>query len=1433
MRNLVALERRATALRPQEAREDVADAECTFAVDRGDQRAFFLGASGRIDVLDLSDSEADQTTDELVDLGEALPDARAGDAKWRWVHYVTELDALVCACTDGALATVDVEARFADEIGSLDGGIRALAWSSDQEKLAMVTGVGTLVVMNQQWDVLHEVQWEALLPSGVRRAAQEEAQCVELCWREDGRFLAMNAPTVDDNAAAGSSTQQKVLVFTDELELHAVGRLEDGRPIPALGRALHWSPNQSLLASSEARNDRLWVVFFERNGLRHGEFQLPSEFSRLNDWDVARVEWNADSDVLAVHLRTGRDAHSVIQLWTRGNYHWYLKQERRWPNNELIGFEWDDESSGKLYFLTHQASPQSVATADGDLAPLTLVQEEFTWDITSVERQTPLSSSAGEISAADESKSLKSVAVTGVIDGCKLLLTPLHQALVPPPFALRTVELSASVNSVAFDARSETLLCLSSTRELYVVRDYLSPNPAVVMLKTSSDSDLDLSSLLWASYDPQSHRLAFAAKSGWFDALLLGLCVVGDGSEDPVVTTTQVDGVTGIRRACAVLVASGMSRSDQGQNQHGVNDDNSPPSSPLMALQCHNGDVYSLSVGEDSPEFTCPAPHRVAQSLPAYSHLAVVQSNTHASEAMTIIGLQQRNARLFVGARALVSGCSSFRLCPVSSTLLCTTVGSEAELRMLPLAAVVHAGDSSLANSPPGHQIPLEARKIEQGARLVAVIGDRAGVVLQMPRGNLECVSPRLLVLALVLASIRRHSIAAALELCRTHRLDMNLLVDFDREGFLASFNACLLRELIESRPARVVSDRLCLFVTNLHPVDVWRDKYEPQFRAFGPPVASSDVKDEQTRGSSDSDGNDKVNAVCVALMHAIRSRLEHVHTSEQGEAGEVDALLLPYLTCAVKHSPPQFVEALTKIQELSSGQIGPKHQQRQRAALKHLVLLTHADTLFDEALGMYDLPLVRQVAAFSDRDPRSYAPLLDELAAIRDLNERKLRIDMHLERFDRALAHLSVLVRDAIASGRSSDELSALEERVESLVARGSLYSLALGLFRDLPDLRRRLTLLHGQHLEAEKKFTDAAYVYLSVSAASDAQRAFALARQWQMALSLAIRAQQSREQVRQLAYQIAEDMLSHQSSPKDITEIAQVYAEYCGDLDEAVALLVTHKQWREAMRLALLHERGDLVETDVEPGVLQCHEELVEELQKQEAAYIKNWRRLDAIQTQKRLFKMYGIDGKRWNHGQDDDAESDVRSLVSSAASSALSSASMSSVGSHNSARSIGNFSMQSLASATSSHFYATQALQQQGGDAAVPGKSKGKNKGGMPSRRERRNRMKQGGAEEEAYVAQQLTELQPSGALRREVKELLEMLVLFGHTDRAQKLQTQLTAFERRVDVENPPPSATPTSPKAESDESAKTEQIVAPTSSWRLEALAPFTATGLQE
>lgn len=95
------------------------------------------------------------------------------------------------------------------------------------------------------------------------------------------------------------------------------------------------------------REDRHDIVFFERNGLRHGEFGIRANDLGLgtktegNEWKwgykVRELSWSCDSNVLGIWIE--RDAGDIgqswcyvhelsllitfiVQLWTTRNYHW-------------------------------------------------------------------------------------------------------------------------------------------------------------------------------------------------------------------------------------------------------------------------------------------------------------------------------------------------------------------------------------------------------------------------------------------------------------------------------------------------------------------------------------------------------------------------------------------------------------------------------------------------------------------------------------------------------------------------------------------------------------------------------------------------------------------------------------------------------------------------------------------------------------------------------------------------------------------------------------------------------------------------------------------------------------------------------------------------------------------------------------------------------
>lgn len=107
--------------------------------------------------------------------------------------------------------------------------------------------------------------------------------------------------------------------------------------------------------------------------------------------------------------------------------------------------------------------------------------------------------------------------------------------------------------------------------------------------------------------------------------------------------------------------------------------------------------------------------------------------------------------------------------------------------------------------------------------------------------------------------------------------------------------------------------------------------------------------------------------------------------------------------------------------------------------AVKYIIFLVDANSLFDTALGMYDFSLVLMIAQHAQKDPREYLPFLRELRAL-DKFYQRFRIDDHLKRHAKALRNLSL----------------AGEERFEEALAyveRHQLYEAALDIWRDTDE--------------------------------------------------------------------------------------------------------------------------------------------------------------------------------------------------------------------------------------------------------------------------------------------------------------------------------------------------------------------------------------------
>lgn len=252
-------------------------------------------------------------------------------------------------------------------VGSVDEGITAAAWSPDEEVLAITTGASTFLLMTRGFEPIKDV---TLSPSdlnaskhvsvgwgksetqfkGKRAKAMRDPTVPEkidegvlspydddvtqISWRGDGTYLAIS--TVEE------SQRRLIRVYSRDGSLDSVSE-----PVDGLEGPLSWRPAGNLMAGIQRFPDRLDVVFFERNGLRHGEFTLRISPEKVPDENILELIWNGDSSVLAICFK------DKVQLWSIGNYHWYLKQELLFPDELKVGLhglvvQWHPESPLRL-----------------------------------------------------------------------------------------------------------------------------------------------------------------------------------------------------------------------------------------------------------------------------------------------------------------------------------------------------------------------------------------------------------------------------------------------------------------------------------------------------------------------------------------------------------------------------------------------------------------------------------------------------------------------------------------------------------------------------------------------------------------------------------------------------------------------------------------------------------------------------------------------------------------------------------------------------------------------------------------------------------------------------------------------------------------------------------------------------------------------------
>ncbi|XP_056425712.1 elongator complex protein 1 isoform X3 [Hyla sarda] len=1090
------------------------------------------------------------------------------------IQDVPDQESVCIATATGDVILYNLNTGQLECVGSVDSGIVTMSWSPDQELVLLITGQQTLILMTKDFEPIAEIMihqedfgegkfitvgWgkkeTQFHGSEGKQAARQKLTNVQpampwddrrprVTWRGDGQLFAVSAICPDTGS-------RKIRVWNRELSLQSTSE-----PVEGLEQALSWKPSGSLLASTQSKPNKHDVIFFEKNGLVHGEFTLP--FAKGNI-QVRELLWNSDSTVLAVWLqdieKEGSKPNTYVQLWVVGNYHWYLKQSLHFgseENKRVVSVVWDPDISFRLHVLC---------------TGWQYLCYDYAWS-------TDRSGGHGSGGQAD----------VAVIDGDKVLVTLFVQSVVPPPMCTFHMQFPQAVNDIAFhpdpDKKSDFAV-LDADNTLYICR-YAGIEAvkdcnvkAVPGNGYKSNTRMPVLEKEFRVHVPScnTHPLCFRHLTWVQDDTFL-VVIQGENSSQSTVYHMKIP-------------------------TYGQNVDVQPSVSvnghiisvfydtktKTCAVQTASGQIWKYLWESPSPVLE-PWRDAVGQDV-KLQHPCVQTAITEINGEEVVLGITDRS-RLFINNLLVATNITSFAIC--NDFLLITTHSHTC--RCVPLKETsLKALESLLSVTSSSNDETV--RKVERGSRIVTVVPQDTKVILQMPRGNLETIHHRALVLAQIRKWLDSLLFRDAFECMRKLRINLNLIYDHNPKAFLD--NVDLFVKQIDS-----VND-INLFLTEIKEEDVTTTMY-PTHSA--PPASSSKKL-----------GDRKIDIICDIM----RASMEKLNPQKY---------CLSILTSYVRKTTPLLETALQKVHELRESPPSPDAVSAEEA-LKYLLFLVDVNELYDHSLGTYDFDLVIMVAEKSQKDPKEYLPFLNTLKKM-ETNYQRYTIDKHLKRYKKALEHLS---------------RCGPEHFIEflNLVKDQNLYTEALKLHPVGSSEYKAINDAYGDHMLSRHGYEQAGLIYARCGSLEKALDAFVACSSWQHILSIASQLQYSEEKMAALARTVSGKLVEQRKYGNS----AVLLEQYAEDYEEAIIVLLEGALWEDSLRLIHKYKRLDIIETNLKPAVIEAKKNHMLFLDGQKTTFLRHKQRLSIVRDLKEKAQQ-GLLDDEIPGGPESDLFSDTSSIV-----------------------------------------------------------------------------------------------------------------------------------------------------------------------------------------
>lgn len=341
-----------------------------------------------------------------------------------------------------------------------------------------------------------------------------------------------------------------------------------------------------------------------------------------------------------------------------------------------------------------------------------------------------------------------------------------------------------------------------------------------------------------------------------------------------------------------------------------------------------------------------------------------------------------------------------------------------------------------------------------------------------MPRGNLETIYPRPLLLTFICSELidrQPQNYHRAFELMRKNRLNLNFLYDYHPSEFFNQID----RFVDKARS----DDDVCLFLSEIDDSKNTRDEYMKFV-----------LKCARREALNDEKFFPKSNLICEKFRSVIFSRTDRERRTNS------------ILTSFIKENPSNVEGALKYLSE---------NRAQFDSAVRYLTYFIDINRLYDIALGTYDFDLVLMVSEKTQKDPKEYLPELNKLRSIENVCWQKFQIDLRLKRWKKAIENgTDYFIEQLVGqTARENDDNFAV---FVNLLETQRAYKVAIKRFFSNEKIRpamsfvRDVLRLFADYLISKKYYVEAGLIYERAELSEQAIRAFRQGKDVQNVLKL-----------------------------------------------------------------------------------------------------------------------------------------------------------------------------------------------------------------------------------------------------------------------------------------------------------------------------------------